>query len=523
MKVLLVYPPRRKDPFFYPPTSLLYIAQAIKDYGHDAKIIDIPYLLEKHPDKFSLMDNSIYDYILKEDFDLLGLGGVVSTYFFYDDFVNRIRQLKKDIPIIAGGTVGFPIKDVWEKYAPVDYLVNGDGEIVIKKLLGCLQHADHDAIKKIPGLCYLNNGKYTCVAPEEITDLDSIPYLNYDSVDYDYYINELSKFIENIIPDRTKVKYKQLRALPLLTSRGCPFECKFCFHFTRKHRYHSIDYVIGNIKYLKNKYGINFFYIVDDLFNLNKKRTIDLCETIHKASLDIQFFAGGGKPSLVTGEVLAAMKKAGFVRFSYGIESGSQKMLDIMNKKTTVQQNLNALKLAEEHGISGFANIVFGMPGEDFNTINETRDFLIRAGVSSNKFSYAWATAYPGAPLFQYMLDNGLVADIRKYLFDVGSPGYYIHNFTDLPFRKLEEKVKKIVLEVDLAYYKGMKDYKKIWPILLKMSAIEMFYSLPEKLQNDIRGKVSGMFSLLRKKKATTKSSSHHIEEYVTKRKAKIF
>lgn len=148
MKILLIFPPRRTGRYMFPPNSLLYISHAVRAAGHEAEIVDIPYLLEKFPDKFSLLDNSLYDYIFKKKFDILGLGGVVSTYFFYDDFVKKFKEIRKDVPVVVGCSIRVPIKEVWEKYNPVDYLVEGEGEIVTRKLLDCLENNDYAAISR---------------------------------------------------------------------------------------------------------------------------------------------------------------------------------------------------------------------------------------------------------------------------------------------------------------------------------------------------------------------------------------
>ena len=486
MKILLIYPPRRDDTYMFPPTSLLYISQAVRAAGHEAEIIDIPYLLEKSHENLSLLNNSLFDYILGKKCDVLGIGGVVSTYFFYDHFVKKFREMKKDIPIVAGGSIGMPIREVWEDNVPVDYLVDGDGEYVIQRLLDYLENKDYAAIENIPGLYYFKNGRYQGNPPELIDPLDSIPFLNYDETDSEYYISELSNWLEFIIPDRSLIKEKRTRFLPLLTSRGCPFSCTFCFHFNKKYRAHSVDYVIENIKFLKTKYGINALYIIDDLFTFDRKRTIELCESIYKANLGVYFMGSGGKPSFVTAEMLESMKKAGFIRFSYGIESGSQKMLDSMQKRTTVKQNLNALSLTEEKGIPCFANMVFGMPGENYETLKETKSFLIKADLSSKRFYAAWATAYPGTPLFDWMRKEGRVNDTRQYLLGVGSIGKYLYNFSELPMDEFRKKVFELRQEVDMEYYLKRRRYWFYFKKLLVKILVKLFFMLNYKIRDRI-------------------------------------
>jgi len=514
MKILLIYPPRRDDSYAFPPTSLLYIAQAVRSAGHEAEIIDIPYLLEKLPEKYSLLNGSLFDYIINKDCDILGLGGVVSTYFFYDCFVPLYRTKKQNVPIVVGGSVGTPIKEVWAKYAPVDYLVEGDGEWVIQKMLNALEKKDHASIDMIPGVYSLKNGAYQGLPASHSENIDELPFLNYDETDAEYYIDELSRWVEDILPDRARIKDTHIRLLPLLTSRGCPFKCTFCFHFSEKHRSYSIDYVLNNIKFLKNKYNINGLYIIDDLFTFNRKRTIELCERICQEKLNVYFVGSGGKPSLVTADILAAMKKAGFVRFSYGIESGSQRMLDVMQKKTTIDQNFKALKLTEEADIPSFANMVMGMPGENKETLNETKHFLINAGLNTKNFYASWAVAYPGTPLFNWMQNNNMVDDVREYLFEVGSIGHYIRNFSELSRKEVRKAVYILHHEVDMAYNWRHKEYTSFLKNVLAIIIAHIFFIFPPPMQNFLKTSIRNILPP-KKQKRTVKKSSLEIEKWI--------
>ena len=452
----------------YPPTSLIYISSSIRDAGHEAEIVDIPYLLKKYPDQYNLEDGSLYDYILSKNFDVLGCGGVVSTYFFYEDFIKAVREKKKDIPIIVGGTVGVPILEVWENFSDVNYLVEGDGEEVIKQFCKYFEN-NNEKLNTIPGLYINQNGKFKGNPPKVIKNIDKIPFLNYDEIDYEYYIEYLTKWVYRFTPDRSVYDSRELRLLPILMSRGCPFLCSFCFHFNRTHRYHTVEYVINNIKYLQKKYNVNLFYIIDDLFIFRPKWVMELCDEIIAQKLNVYFFAGGGKPSLINKEMLLKMKAAGFIRFSYGIESGSQTILDKMKKKTAVKQNYNALKMADEVGIPAFANMMLGHPGETEETIKETTDFLKKLCYISNtydegKFYFSWAVAYPGTPLFEELKKRKVIQstdDIREYLMKVGSVGKYVYNFTDIPRNKLEKLYQKMINDIDRSYYLSHTRYIK--------------------------------------------------------------
>ena len=155
------------------------------------------------------------------------------------------------------------------------------------------------------------------------------------------------------------------------------------------------------------------------------------------------------------------------------------------------------------------------MPGEDIQTINETKDFLIKLGLDSSRFYASWAVAYPGTPLFQWMKDNNLVEDTRQYLFQVGSIGKYIYNFTDLPLRTLEQKVFELHREVDMAYHLAHKEYKLYLIKFLEILLGKVLYLVNPVLREKI--KTFGRTKVLRKvQKRLDKKSTIEVEEWVS-------
>jgi anaerobic magnesium-protoporphyrin IX monomethyl ester cyclase len=537
MKILLIDPARRgTDTFIFPPISIMNISMAARAAGHEAEIIDVPYLLEKFPEKYNIMDGSIFDYILSKECDILGLSGHVTTYFFYDAFIRKYRAAKKDIPIVVGHSVGEPNKKVWEKHNPVDYLVEGHGEVVIRKLLDGLEKKDYESIQKIPGLLYLKDGQYQRNPIEPIGDIDKLPYLDYDDVDAEYYIEGLSKWLIDVIPGNhgwvkpltwkdvalpgSLLHKEKPRFLPMLSTRGCPYECTFCFHAQTKMYYHSADYVIGNIKYLREKYRINGIVLQDDMFVVDPKRTERLCDRLYEEDLGISLFVSGGKPNLVTDKVLASMRRAGVLRFSYGIETGSQDMLDSMQKKATTDQNRTVLENTEKNGIASWANICFGMDGENHETLSATRDFMISNELTTKRFYGSWATAYPGSHLYDDILKKGLIKDVREYLFRIGSTDRMVLNFSDLPDNILQQKVFELHRQVDMAYLLKIKQYKKYFFKLLEILIGKIFFLLDEKKRDHI--KLFKNKLLTRKSARVVKHSQEDVEKFAANQLALI-
>jgi radical SAM superfamily enzyme YgiQ (UPF0313 family) len=237
MKVLLVNPARYiKDSYILPPIHLLYIAQAIRRSGHQAEIVDLSYLINTRPKKFNLNDNSGIDYVLSKEFDILGIGSVVSSYSYCERLVKKTRIERRGTPIIIGGSLGLPVRELWQQYAPVDYICESDGELVIEEFLKYYPN-DIDSIRKIPGLYYLDeNGKYVGNGPQLPICLDYIPFLTYDEVDLEYFMENQRDWVKNALSRENYYFNEKERFLPLIMSRGCIYKCTFCFHFNNLHR-----------------------------------------------------------------------------------------------------------------------------------------------------------------------------------------------------------------------------------------------------------------------------------------------
>lgn len=488
LKLLLVNPLRlEKDTHIFPPVHLLYIAQAARRAGAEAEIVDLPYLRATRPHEIRLEDDSGIDFALGRDFDVLGIGSVVSSYFYAERIVKKSRELYPDKPIIVGGSLGYPIRDVWAANAPVEYLCEGDGELVVEQFVRAFPE-DADAIRRIPGLHHLTeDGSYQGSPPELPMDLDYIPFVTYDEVDIEYFMEERIQWIKDVMSHGNFQFRADDRFLPIIFSRGCVYDCTFCFHFNRLHRRHSPKYIADNIEFLMDRYGATAFNLLDDLTIINKRWLGEVCDEIVGRGIETSFFSGGGKPSVVDAEILAKMKRTGFKRLSYGVESGSQKMLDIMNKGTTVEDNKNAIRLMQQVGMPFSVNIVMGMPGETIETMNETRDFLIDLDLMSRDYSVAMATPYPGTRLFENVQSRGLVGSTHDYLLHLGGCNDYKYNLTDVPKGKLQSQLLDIAYRVDRAYYLQRRMYMRALSLPLGKYGRKIYYSL---LPTDLRMKI---------------------------------
>ena len=491
MKYLLVNPLRyQKDSYIFPPVHLLYIAQAIRRAGGEATIVDLPYLLDTDHKRFSLDDDSGIEYVLAQEFDVLGIGSVVSSYFYAERLVDAVRRRRPDTPIIVGGSLGQPLLDVWQSGEGPDFICEADGELVMERFVRAFPH-DIESVRAIPGLwARETDGSYTRTeAPELPMDLDYIPFVTYDEVEYEYFMENQRKWVRNVLSQGNYHFDPNARFLPLIMSRGCVYDCTFCFHFNRLHRRHSPKYIADNVEFMMEKYGATAFNLLDDLTIVNKKWLHAVCDEFIARGINkkVAFFSGGGKPSVVDREILEHMLEAGFQRLSFGIESGSPSILKVMNKGTTVEDNYSAIKMIKEVGMPYSVNIVFGMPGESKRTMNETRDFLISLDLNSRDYYAALATPYPGSPLFRQVQEMGLVGGTRDYLHNLGGYADYRINMTDMSRAAFINHVLDVEFRVDVAYWAKRKRWGKVASLLLQKYAKMVYHGL---VPPDVRGKL---------------------------------
>lgn len=466
MNVLLINPTRTgKDSYVSPPLHLLYIAMAVEKAGHQASIIDVHYQFVRNMERISKDDfeNRMIEEIISRDFDVLGIGSIVSAFDFSKRLVNALKNRKPHIPVIVGGGLSMSVKDLWLTKTGVDFLCESDGEVVIQKFLQA--YPDRDALMKIPGLHVRLDGCFVCQKPDLPKDLDYIDYPSWEKLEnLSDYLNIQKLWMNRTLPPHLRLSEND-RVMPIVMTRGCPYRCNFCYHVNHLHRRHSVRYLSRYIKYLKEKYGVTYISTFDDLIMADTRWLSDLCDEFIAQKVGVKIFTSGGKPNLVSRGILKKMKEAGFVRMSYGIESGSQKMLDIMKKETTVAQNFNAVEMSIEEGLFVHLNMIVGMPGETLATLNEDSDFLVSLAkkglITAQNVSFSVAAGYPGTELYDYMLQHKIVTDTEDYLKKQMGVVEYRYNLCGINKFFLQFMVTLILLRVDFYYFCSRHQYLK--------------------------------------------------------------
>ena len=373
MKILLIYPhcleqrahELHSEDVEVTPIGLYYIGALLIEHGYDVEIINW-YKQYK--------DTQAAAKMLKEkNPDVIGLSIVNANRFGGIDIAGTAKKILPDVKIIFGGIgTTFLWEHLLHNFPEIDYAVLGEGEHAFLHLLDCIEGGGKKSLEEMPGLAFRQGEEIVCTGQAEPThDLDQLP---------------------------DPAKYFTFQHL--VSSRGCPSACSFCGSpkfWGRKVRFHSPAYFANQLEQLYRK-GINFFYISDDTFTLDKDRVISICREIISRKLNITWFAIA-RVNHVDCEMLLWMRRAGCIQISYGVESGSADIRKALKKNISDKDIERAFNLTVSYGILARAYFIYGSPGESRQTINESIDLMNRIKPLSAIFYIL--EIFPGTGLYE--------------------------------------------------------------------------------------------------------------------------
>ncbi|TKJ17312.1 hypothetical protein CEE44_02130 [Candidatus Woesearchaeota archaeon B3_Woes] len=380
-KVFLIVPPNVECDL--PPLGLLYIASTIKKEC-DVKIIDCGIL--------NINLKKLEKIISEERPNLVGVIATSPRIYYALQTLEMVKRVSKKIKTVIGGPHASAVPStINNEY--IDFLIKGEGEITMKELVINLD--DPKTYCQIKGLHFKENNKVVINPPRElIKDLDSLPLPARDLV-------PIERYNGSIMPIK-------LPEVNMVASRGCPFQCSYCFKgtFGIGSRFRDPIKVVDEIEYVSKKYNaktINFF---DDEFNMNKEFLKVFTDEIIKRKLNHLKFKAQFRANkqFIDFETLKKLKKAGFYLISYGLESGNQKVLDANRRNITLEEMRRAVILTHKAGIRTLGFFMMGILGETLESAEDTIKFAI-----SIPLDYAQVTIampYPGTEFYEIAKKN---------------------------------------------------------------------------------------------------------------------
>ena len=447
MKILLINPPIREwsKPNCF-PLGLGYIASVLLQEGHEVKVLDI----NAHRWGKTEVENKIRDI----SFDVVGIGGIVTIYKYVKWLIGILRKYHLDKLIVIGGSLGSSIPRIMLEKNPVNIVCIGEGEETIKELIRKLEN--NEDLSKIKGILYKDKSGKICQTEKRpsIKDLDSIPLPAWNLFPMDIYLrNPVGAPNRNKWIDGSSLKNEVRLSMNLFATRGCPYQCTYCYHdfMGQEYRHRSPENIIKEIEILYKRYNVTYFHFVDDEFVMKKVFVYEFCRVIKTFSKEIgEKITWGctGRANLMTEDLIAVMADAGCVLIGYGIESGNQRMLDLIKKRVTVEQAKNAIRLTKKYLRWADCSFMIGYPGETMKTIQETVDFCKELDLTPEVIFFM--TPYPGTELYSMALSQGKIQDEEEYILNLGEQGEKVRvNFTEFSDNELVRIQERMITELD--------------------------------------------------------------------------
>jgi len=354
-----------------------------------------------------------------EEYRIIGVSGLITTYNYLRWFIPLLRKKLPQAQIIIGGGISSEASDLLLEKNLADFVVIGEGENTIRELIIAI--FEKKPVSNIKGIGYLEyNQLYFTSARDLIKDIDNICFPSFRHFDLQKYMLGGAKYRNS------------RRTLTVITSRGCPYNCNFCYHiFGRKYRRMSNARIIEELLRMKKKYSPDLFSFSDELFVANKEKIIKFCEEYTNKNIAIPWWCKS-RVDTVYQSMFRHMKNAGCEAVGFGFESGSQKILDNMNKKTTIEQMARAIKTTRGKGMKCGGSFMIGYPGETKKTIKDTVKFCKRYSLKLDGLYYA--TPYPGTQLY-YATENIIMNKFKSrenFIKQLGDTREFVVNLTNL-------------------------------------------------------------------------------------------
>jgi anaerobic magnesium-protoporphyrin IX monomethyl ester cyclase len=381
-----------------PPIGLMYVAAALEKAGFQVQMLD-NYLMNKPIEEVKQL-------VTKTNPAIVGITCGSATYRRCIETARAIKEALPTCRVVVGGWHASYVPDSLLESPEIDYVVMGEGEKAVTELATCIVNGNEPAAITIPGVACRRAGANIKNPPKFIEKMDEIPYPARHLLPLELY-------------DRT-IEYLNVKPADVMSiSRGCVFHCGFCE--TRKLwgnicRGFSPQRVIGEIQDLQSKYGTKGIYFINDNFTLRKKETLELCDLMVKNKLHLEWVCDT-RVDLVNQELLEAMSRAGCKTIWFGVESGSQKILQRIGRDTTLAQIENAFKLCRKNNIKTACSFMLGVPGETLKDMEASLKF-------AKKLNPDWCIfnvfiANPDSKMYQEVLDSKKYDQLDDFLLSV--------------------------------------------------------------------------------------------------------
>lgn len=422
---------------YTPPLGFAMLAAFLLKRGISAKIVDALAL--------ELTEDEVLTRISAIKPKIIGFTSITSLFGQNRRLAALVRSRFPEVLIVLGGHHAATFKENLLAESPeFDIIVYSEGEMPLLALVEAFAAADWDkerlladetTLSRIQGIVFRkrSGAPVSTDRPPLIMDLDSLPFPARHLLPMERYVP---------LPHQ----HSRLPAIHMMGSRGCPYNCAYCNNTAvmgRTLRLRSPENIVSEIFELKRDYGAREIFFWDDTMTTNRKWLLRLCEILIAERVDVTWSAAT-RVDLVDPDLLRTMRRSGCWRLFYGIESGIQDLLDLLNKRTRLGQARDAIKWTNEAGIETTASFMIALPGETPEMARETIKFALE--IKPTYADFHVTTPFPGTKIFEEAHNYGrLNMDFSRY--DCYEPVFVPFGYKD------EEEIHKMLLLAQRSFY----------------------------------------------------------------------
>jgi len=396
----------------FPAFGAVAIVSSLRKWGYEALLIECRDILERcgSPDFLPHLIGEIRQFSP----DIIGLSMMTSNLDQGRYLSDHIATEFPDVPQICGGAQSTADPQLTLELLPnVTGACVGQGEIVCREIL-----EERRLCTSIKGLM-IRGQKHRFSHRRPLANIDQFAFPDPEAIPIEYYTKPSA---------RTNLGWLS-RSFTIVTSRGCPYSCKFCSSggaYNKPIAYHSSQYVNKLVEHCAG-FGVDSILFMDDTLNVNHDR----CQEILRGLISSNQFmpkgrlrwAGAIRANQVNSQLLRLMKQSGCFRLNIGVESGSDRMLQIVNKRTTVEMNMKAIRMVQDAGIDLFITLMIGIPGESKNDMMQTIDLMEKLQPAT--FGFSWFKPLPGSQFYNELLRAGRISKATFDAADIGNCNHF--------------------------------------------------------------------------------------------------
>lgn len=391
-----------------------YLVAILRDAGHEVSVYS--------QNVFHQSNEELGNFLAENDFDMIGLGFLAARYVeAVRPIADVINANKKKAKFVVGGQGVSPIPSYILNDIQADIAMIGEAENNICVLVDAI--LNNGDLQNIKGVAYREAGVVKINPRAEIVrDLDRLPFPAWDL----FPMEEIATCASFVGGDQND------RWMSILTSRGCVNRCSFCYRMEQGIRIRSMDNVYKELKILTEKYEINSFCFDDEMFIPNRARIKEFVEMIKKLKHPIKYWCQARVQLAQDKEILKMLSDSGCKLLNLGLESLDQNVLDLMDKNTRVEENIEAVENTIATGMHPGLNFIWANPGDTVASLEKIVDFLIKYDTQGQLRTVRPPTPYPGCPLYYKAIEDGKLKGPGDFFDRFNNSDRLTVNFTDM-------------------------------------------------------------------------------------------